>query len=91
MDIRQLHYFTEVAKHKNFTKASQVLFVSQPSISKMIKSLEDELGVILLDRSEREVVLTDTGQLVNEKALKILQQLEELSSSVNGGPSTKEK
>ncbi|MGG4397737.1 LysR family transcriptional regulator [Paenibacillus thiaminolyticus] len=83
MDIRQLHYFTEVAKHKNFTKASQVLFVSQPSISKMIKSLEDELGVILLDRSEREVVLTDTGQLVNEKALKILQQLEELSSSVN--------
>lgn len=83
MDIRQLHYFAEVAKHKNFTKASQVLFVSQPSISKMIKSLEDELGVTLLDRSEREVVLTDTGKLVHEKALNILQLLEELSSSVH--------
>lgn len=83
MDIKQLHYFAEVAKHKNFTKASQVLFVSQPSISKMIKSLEDELGVTLLDRSDREIVLTDTGRLVNEKALKILQMLEDLSSSVN--------
>lgn len=83
MDIRQLHYFAEVAKHKNFTKASQALFVSQPSISKMIKSLEDELGVTLLDRSEREVELTDTGKLVNEKALIILQLLEELTSSVN--------
>lgn len=83
MDIKQLQYFAEVAKHKNFTKASQVLFVSQPSISKMIKSLEDELGVTLLDRSEREVVLTDTGKLVNEKALNILQLLEELSFSVN--------
>ncbi|MCP3774831.1 LysR family transcriptional regulator [Paenibacillus sp. MZ04-78.2] len=83
MDIRQLQYFAEVAKHKNFTKASQVLFVSQPSISKMIKTLEDELGVTLLDRSEREVVLTDAGKLVNEKALQVLQLLEELSSSVN--------
>ncbi|MBP1965639.1 LysR family transcriptional regulator [Paenibacillus aceris] len=83
MDIRQLHYFAEVAKYKNFTKASQALFVSQPSISKMIKSLEDELGVTLLDRSEREVELTDTGKLVNEKALIILQLLEELTSSVN--------
>ncbi|UHA73360.1 LysR family transcriptional regulator [Paenibacillus sp. 481] len=83
MDIKQLHYFAEVAKHKNFTKASQVLFVSQPSISKMIKSLEDELGVTLLDRSEREVILTDTGQLVYEKTLKILQLLEEIPSSVN--------
>ncbi|TXK85931.1 LysR family transcriptional regulator [Paenibacillus sp. N3.4] len=83
MDIRQLQYFVEVARHKNFTKASQVLFVSQPSISKMIKSLEDELGVTLLDRSEREVDLTDTGGLVYEQALKILQLMEDLSSSVN--------
>ena len=52
MDILHLKYFVEVAKQRNFTKASHILLVSQPSISKMIKSLEDELKVTLLDRSE---------------------------------------
>lgn len=83
MDIRQLNYFVEVAKQKSFTKASQTLLVSQPSISKMIKSLEDELRVILLDRSERKIELTDAGVLVYEQALKILQSVEDVYSSVN--------
>lgn len=51
MDVRHLHYFTEVAKHKNFTRASEALHISQPSLSKMVKSLEEELGTPLLDRS----------------------------------------
>ena len=54
MDIQHLKYFVEVAKQRNFTKASRILLVSQPSISKMVKSLEDELKVTLLDRSERQ-------------------------------------
>ena len=61
MDIQHLKYFVEVAKQKNFTKASQILLVSQPSISKMIKSLEDELKVTLLDRSERKIELRMQG------------------------------
>lgn len=83
MDILHLKYFVEVAKQKNFTKASQVLLVSQPSISKMIKSLEDELNVTLLDRSERQINLTDAGVVVYEQALNILQSVEDVYASVN--------
>ncbi len=83
MDIKQLHYFAEVAKQRSFTRASQTLHVSQPSISKMIKSLEDELGIVLLDRSERKLELTDAGQLVFEHAQKVLQLMENLSSSID--------
>lgn len=83
MDIQHLKYFVEVAKQKNFTKASESLHVSQPSISKMIKSLEVELQVTLLDRSERKVELTDAGKIVYDQALKILQMMEDIHSSVN--------
>ncbi|MED4401949.1 LysR family transcriptional regulator [Metabacillus fastidiosus] len=83
MDLQQLKYFVEVAKQESFTKASQVLLVSQPSISKMIKNLEDELKATLLDRSERKIKLTDVGAIVYEQALKILQSVEDVYSSVN--------
>ncbi|MET3291918.1 LysR family transcriptional regulator [Brevibacillus fluminis] len=83
MDIRQLKYFVEVAKQKSFTRASTTLLVSQPSISKMIKSLEEELGVVLLDRNERKVVLTDAGAMVFEQAQTILQMMEQLTLSVD--------
>ncbi|MEC2075098.1 LysR family transcriptional regulator [Metabacillus fastidiosus] len=83
MDLQQLKYFVEVAKQESFTKASQVLLVSQPSISKMIKNLEDELKATLLDRSERKIKLTDVGATVYEQALKILQSVEDVYSSVN--------
>ncbi|MGE5704598.1 MAG: LysR family transcriptional regulator [Clostridia bacterium] len=83
MDIKQLKYFVEVAKRKSFTRASEALLVSQPSISKMIKTLEDELGVVLLDRNERKVTLTDAGMLVYDQAQAILQQLDNLKESVD--------
>lgn len=83
MDIRQLQYFVEVAKQKSFTKASQALRISQPSISKMIKGLEDELGVTLLDRSDREVELTDAGLVAYEQAIHILQSIRHLASSID--------
>jgi DNA-binding transcriptional LysR family regulator len=82
MDIRQLQYFVEVAKHKNFTKAAHALHVSQPSISKMLKGMEEELGVVLLDRTERKMQLTDAGEVVYSHATKVLQLMESLSSSI---------
>lgn len=82
MDIRQLQYFAEVVKQRSFTRAAEVLHVSQPSISKMIKSLEAELGVTLLDRSDRKMELTDAGELVYEHATKVLQLMESLTASV---------
>ncbi|MGV2720082.1 UNVERIFIED_CONTAM: LysR family transcriptional regulator, partial [Klebsiella pneumoniae] len=82
MDIRQLQYFVEVAKQKNFTKAANTLHVSQPSISKMMKALEEELGVVLLDRSERKMELTEAGELVYGYATKVLQLMEGMTSSI---------
>lgn len=83
MDIQHLKYFVEVAKQKSFTKASQVLLVSQPSLSKMVKNLEDELKVTLLDRSERKIELTDAGVILYEQALKVLQSVEDVYSSIH--------
>ncbi|MEJ8546389.1 LysR family transcriptional regulator [Brevibacillus borstelensis] len=82
MDIKQLQYFAEVAKQKSFTRAAEVLHVSQPSISKMLKSLETELDVILLDRTERKIELTDAGQLVFEHAQRVLQIMGDLTASI---------
>lgn len=80
MDIRQLSYFMEVAKSKSFSKASQSLHLSQPTLSKMVKSLEEELEVELLDRSARHSELTDAGEIVFDHAEKIFDILTDLNS-----------
>lgn len=82
MDIRQLTCFVEVAKHKSFTKASQAMHVTQPSLSKMVKNLEEDLDVILFDRSSRKVRLTDAGEVVFLQAQKIIYSLDDLSASL---------
>lgn len=82
MDIRQLSYFIEVAKHQSFTKAAQALHVTQPTLSKMVKNLEQEMDVSLFDRSSRKVRLTDAGEVVFIQAQKIVNSLDDLSSSL---------
>lgn len=83
MDIQHLLYFVSVAIHGSFTKAAQELYVSQPTISKMIKSIEDELGVQLFDRSGKKVVLTDTGRAVFYQAQKTLKAFRQLTEEIN--------
>ncbi|MCM3764185.1 LysR family transcriptional regulator [Neobacillus niacini] len=82
MEIRQLTYFTEVAKEKSFTIAARNLHISQPALSKMVKNLEDELGVQLFDRSEKFLHLTDAGEQLYERAQKLLFEFESLSESI---------
>lgn len=82
MDIRQLNYFIEVAKHQSFTKAAQALHVTQPTLSKMVKNLEEEMDVSLFDRSSRKVRLTDAGEVVFAQAQKIVNSLDDLSASL---------
>lgn len=83
MDILHLHYFIEVARQKSFTKASQTLHVSQPSISKVIKTLENELGVTLLERMGREIELTDVGGAVFERAQSVVNEFHSLSTEIH--------
>ena len=59
MDIRTLRYFVEVVRQQSFTRAAEKLFVTQPSISKMLKNLEDELSCTLLIRDGRRLLLTE--------------------------------
>ncbi|MCM3785500.1 LysR family transcriptional regulator [Neobacillus mesonae] len=83
MDIRHLQYFLEVARQQSFTKAAQALFITQPTISKTVKSLEDELGVTLLDRYGKKVELTDAGEVFARQAQEIITSFHNLSSELD--------
>ncbi|MDO7906392.1 LysR family transcriptional regulator [Paenibacillus sp. JX-17] len=82
MDIRHLQYFLEVARSRSFTKAAQQLFITQPTISKTIKSLEEELGVTLFARVGKRVELTDAGIVIEEQAQQIVKSFQNLSSEL---------
>ncbi|BBI32293.1 LysR family transcriptional regulator [Cohnella abietis] len=82
MDMRQLGYFLEVAQHASFSKASQAIHLSQPTLSKMIKNLEVELGVVLFDRSTRRVELTEAGKVVQAHAQTIINASQQLLVAV---------
>src|SRR3954465_8143740 len=62
MELRHLRYFLAVAEGLNFTKAAALLRVAQPALSRRVQDLEDEIGVDLLKRSPRGVVLTAEGK-----------------------------
>ena len=78
MDLRALRYFVEVVRTNSFTRAAQTLHVTQPTISKMVKQLEQELGGPLLLREGRGVQLTDAGQVVYARGLQVLAQAQQL-------------
>ena len=72
MDIRILRYFLTVAKEQNFTKAAEQLNITQPTLSRQLSALEDEIGKALFIRGNRSVTLTETGLLLKRRALEIL-------------------
>ena len=72
MEFRQLEYFCTISHLKNFTRTAETLHVSQPSVTKAIKALEAELGLMLIDRSQKKVSLTPEGQAFLLHAQKIM-------------------
>jgi DNA-binding transcriptional LysR family regulator len=80
MELRDIKSFIGVADHKSFTKAAEHSYLSQPSLSKAVKKLEDELHVELFDRSTRYLHLTDAGQIVYIQGKKALAALTELTT-----------
>ncbi|MFP5255252.1 MAG: DNA-binding transcriptional regulator OxyR [Acidimicrobiia bacterium] len=74
MNLRDLRYLVAVADHRHFGRAAQACFVSQPTLSTQIKKLEEELGVELLERSPRNVMLTAVGEQVVERAREVLRE-----------------
>ena len=72
MDIRVLEYFLMVAREENITKAANLLHVTQPTLSRQIMGLEEELGVKLLERSNHSVFLTKEGILFRKRAQELV-------------------
>ncbi len=81
MDIRQLKYFVAVADARNFTRASEVLHIAQPPLSRQIQLLEEELGVQLILRNSRPLRLTEAGRTFYEQALQIINRLDQLKTA----------
>ncbi|WP_460644844.1 LysR family transcriptional regulator [Lacrimispora brassicae] len=80
MEIRRLSYFISVVKHKNFTKAAQEHHMVQTAMSRQIAAIEEELGVVLLKRNNRTVLLTPAGEVFYSKALKVIELYSEMIS-----------
>lgn len=91
MEIRVLRYFLETAREGNMTRAAERLFISQPTMSKQLKELEQELGTKLFIRSNYNIKLTEAGMLLRDRAEDILslmdKTLEEFRSleEINSG------
>lgn len=77
LDYRQLLAFVNVVEGGSFTHAAKALYMTQPAISWQIKSLEQELELQLIERKERNIVLTDAGKLFYAHARRIVRQYEE--------------
>ena len=72
MDIRQMKYFKTIVEEGTISKAAKVLHMAQPPLSMQLKQLEEELGVILLKRGNKQIELTDAGTQFYKRCLQIL-------------------
>ena len=91
MEIRVLRYFLEVAREGNITKSAAYLHISQPTLSRQLKELEEELGKKLFVRSNYSVKLTEEGMLLRKRAEDILDMVDKTTEEfraldeINGG------
>lgn len=83
MTIIQLEYLLAVANCGSFSQAAEHCFVTQPSLSMQVKSLEEELGVVLLDRSKKPVVPTEAGEVVLEQVRETLRSFNYIREAVH--------
>ena len=83
IETRLLHYFLTVAKEQNITNAAKVLHITQPTLSRQMTLLEDQIGAKLFLRGTRPLTLTDEGFLLRRRAEEILELLEKTESEIS--------
>ena len=84
MDLRVLRYFLTVAREQSFTKAAEQLNITQPTLSRQLAALEEELGAKLFNRGGHSVTLTDEGLLLKRRALEIVDLEDKIVSEFKG-------
>lgn len=82
MNLKHLSYFVEIAKRESFTKAADDIYVSQSALSKAVKSLEQELGVILIDRTSKSFNLTEEGNILLKEGERLLLYVNESQTEI---------
>ncbi len=83
MTITQLKYVLAVAEYQNFTKAAENVFVTQPTLSMQIQKLEEELNILIFDRSKKPIKLTAIGQKIVNQARNIVNESERMQDVVD--------
>jgi DNA-binding transcriptional LysR family regulator len=81
MELRHLRYFVAVAEELHFRHAAERLHVAQPAVSEQVRKLEAELGVTLLERSQRKVALTAAGKAMLDEARRVLRQADRAATA----------
>jgi len=77
MDMRQLRYFLAIVQEGQITRAAKQLNMEQPPLSRQLKLIEQELGVVLFDRNGKRLQLTQAGEMLRDRAIGLLKQFEE--------------
>lgn len=82
MDLRQLAYFLAIAEEGNITRAAERLHIAQPPLSQQLKLLEEEFGLVLMERNTRKIKITDAGRLLQNRAKQIMELSEKTAKEL---------
>lgn len=85
MELRVLRYFLMTAREENITKAAALLHITQPTLSRQLMQLEDELGVKLFNRSNHNIKLTEDGMLLRRRAQELVSLADKTKEELSGG------
>ena len=85
MELRVLKYFLAVAREENITKAANLLHITQPTLSRQMMQLEEELGIKLFLRGRHNVLLTEEGMLLRRRAQEIVDLAEKTEKELAHG------
>ncbi|ATP40107.1 LysR family transcriptional regulator [Solibacillus sp. R5-41] len=82
MDLRKMYYFVAIVKYQSFSRAANALHISQPSLSNAIKTLEREIGALLIERTTKQFQLTELGEQFYERSNRLIAQFEVMETEL---------
>ncbi|MEG0439929.1 LysR family transcriptional regulator [Solibacillus cecembensis] len=82
MDLKKMYYFAAIVKYQSFSRAANALHISQPSLSNAIKTLEKEIGALLIERTTKQFQLTELGKQFYERSIRLIAQFEVMETEL---------